>query len=124
MDGSFPRHELAPMWNPRVRRGPRRIRRDGAKSLSGNWLGSRDSNPGSMIQSHVSYRWTTPQHGSSDQSPYSTEALYPSSTHFRQPPQLLEAALDIPLRVNIPLRYRNSTTFWLRVPPLPWRRAK
>ncbi len=27
------------------------------------WLGSRDSNPDSMIQSHVSYRWTTSQPG-------------------------------------------------------------
>ncbi len=26
-----------------------------------NWLGSRDSNPDSMIQSHESCRWTTPQ---------------------------------------------------------------
>lgn len=25
------------------------------------WLGDRDSNPGSMVQSHVSYHWTIPQ---------------------------------------------------------------
>src|SRR5262245_5833397 len=25
------------------------------------WLGGRDSNPDSMVQSHVSYRWTTSQ---------------------------------------------------------------
>ena len=29
----------------------------------GIWLGSRDSNPDSMIQSHVSCHWTTSQHG-------------------------------------------------------------
>ena len=27
------------------------------------WLGGRDSNPDTMVQSHVSYRWTTSQHG-------------------------------------------------------------
>ncbi len=26
-----------------------------------DWLGGRDSNPDSMVQSHVSYRWTTSQ---------------------------------------------------------------
>ena len=26
-----------------------------------NWLGGRDSNPDSMVQSHLSYRWTTSQ---------------------------------------------------------------
>ncbi len=26
-----------------------------------DWLGDRDSNPGSMVQSHVSYHWTIPQ---------------------------------------------------------------
>src|SRR5437899_4877753 len=33
--------------------------------LSGclDWLGGRDSNPDSMVQSHVSYRWTTSQRG-------------------------------------------------------------
>ena len=25
------------------------------------WLGGRDSNPDTMVQSHVSYRWTTSQ---------------------------------------------------------------
>ena len=25
------------------------------------WLGGRDSNPDSMVQSHVSYHWTTSQ---------------------------------------------------------------
>ena len=25
------------------------------------WLGSEDSNPGTVVQSHVSYPWTTPQ---------------------------------------------------------------
>ena len=28
-----------------------------------NWLGSRDSNPNTVVQSHVSCHWTTPQHG-------------------------------------------------------------
>gem|GEM_PF-4452859 len=62
---------------------------DRAKSLCFKWLGSRDSNPGSMIQSHVSYRWTTPQHesdsggpGSSSQSPYSRDRPPVSSTPF------------------------------------------
>ena len=32
----------------------------GKTGLTG-WLGSRDSNPDSMIQSHVSYHWTTSQ---------------------------------------------------------------
>ena len=27
----------------------------------GRWLGGRDSNPDSMVQSHVSCRWTTSQ---------------------------------------------------------------
>ena len=27
----------------------------------GVWLGGRDSNPDTMVQSHVSYRWTTSQ---------------------------------------------------------------
>ena len=27
----------------------------------GEWLGGRDSNPDTMVQSHVSYRWTTSQ---------------------------------------------------------------
>ena len=26
------------------------------------WLGGRDSNPDTMVQSHVSYRWTTSQY--------------------------------------------------------------
>jgi hypothetical protein len=26
-----------------------------------DWLGDRDSNPDSMVQSHVSYRWTISQ---------------------------------------------------------------
>ena len=29
--------------------------------VSGGWLGDRDSNPDSMVQSHVSYRWTISQ---------------------------------------------------------------
>ncbi len=28
-----------------------------------NWLGGRDSNPDTMVQSHVSYRWTTSHQG-------------------------------------------------------------
>ena len=28
-----------------------------------DWLGGRDSNPDTMVQSHVSYRWTTSQSG-------------------------------------------------------------
>jgi hypothetical protein len=28
----------------------------------GNWLGGRDSNPDTVVQSHVSYRWTTSQY--------------------------------------------------------------
>jgi hypothetical protein len=27
-----------------------------------NWLGGRDSNPDNVVQSHVSYRWTTSQY--------------------------------------------------------------
>ena len=27
-----------------------------------NWLGGRDSNPDTVVQSHVSYRWTTSQY--------------------------------------------------------------
>ena len=34
-----------------------------ALSLWKRWLGGRDSNPDSMVQSHVSYRWTTSQQG-------------------------------------------------------------
>src|SRR3989454_8641289 len=30
----------------------------------GDWLGGRDSNPDNVVQSHVSYRWTTSQHQS------------------------------------------------------------
>ncbi len=30
--------------------------------VSANWLGGRDSNPDTMVQSHVSYRWTTSQY--------------------------------------------------------------
>ena len=26
------------------------------------WLGGRDSNPDTVVQSHVSYRWTTSQY--------------------------------------------------------------
>src|SRR5438046_7073054 len=29
-----------------------------------NWLGGRDSNPDTVVQSHVSYRWTTSQYQS------------------------------------------------------------
>src|SRR6267143_324507 len=28
-----------------------------------NWLGEEDSNPCTVVQSHVSYRWTIPQKG-------------------------------------------------------------
>src|SRR5207247_6952850 len=28
---------------------------------TGDWLGGRDSNPDTVVQSHVSYRWTTSQ---------------------------------------------------------------
>ena len=28
------------------------------------WLGGRDSNPDTVVQSHVSYRWTTSQYQS------------------------------------------------------------
>ena len=28
-----------------------------------NWLGGRDLNPDTVVQSHVSYRWTTSQSG-------------------------------------------------------------
>ena len=30
------------------------------------WLGGRDSNPDTVVQSHVSYRWTTSQCGNRD----------------------------------------------------------
>ena len=33
---------------------------------SRGWLGSRDSNPDSTVQSRMSYHWTTPQHGSKE----------------------------------------------------------
>ena len=40
-------------------------RKIGSKSKRGKelgkWLGGRDSNPDTMVQSHVSYRWTTSQ---------------------------------------------------------------
>ena len=29
---------------------------------TGSWLGGRDSNPDTVVQSHVSYRWTTSQY--------------------------------------------------------------
>ena len=32
------------------------------------WLGSRDSNPDTAVQSRVSCRWTTPQNGEEDHS--------------------------------------------------------
>ena len=40
---------------------------DSAKLLKdfavlGIWLGGRDSNPDTVVQSHVSYRWTTSQY--------------------------------------------------------------
>ena len=31
--------------------------------LNNLWLGGRDSNPDTVVQSHVSYRWTTSQSG-------------------------------------------------------------
>src|SRR6187455_2543176 len=31
-------------------------------AMSRTWLGGRDSNPDTMVQSHVSYRWTTSQY--------------------------------------------------------------
>ena len=31
--------------------------------VSEGWLGGRDSNPDTVVQSHVSYRWTTSQYG-------------------------------------------------------------
>src|SRR5262249_49401875 len=37
------------------------------------WLGGRDSNPDTVVQSHVSYRWTTSQYLSG--SPAQTETL-------------------------------------------------
>jgi hypothetical protein len=30
--------------------------------MVGDWLGGRDSNPDNVVQSHVSYRWTTSQY--------------------------------------------------------------
>ena len=30
--------------------------------MSEGWLGGRDSNPDTVVQSHVSYRWTTSQY--------------------------------------------------------------
>src|SRR5712692_6860356 len=30
--------------------------------MNGYWLGGRDSNPDTVVQSHVSYRWTTSQY--------------------------------------------------------------
>ena len=41
------------------------VRPRGTKSLTGmelGWLGGRDSNPDTVVQSHVSYRWTTSQY--------------------------------------------------------------
>ena len=35
-------------------------RREAASEV---WLGGRDSNPDTVVQSHVSYRWTTSQSG-------------------------------------------------------------
>src|SRR6187431_440333 len=32
--------------------------------MSRTWLGGRDSNPDTVVQSHVSYRWTTSQYQS------------------------------------------------------------
>ena len=45
---------------------------------SGTWLGGRDSNPDSMVQSHVSYRWTTAQ--------CRTPILDKSLGEFKRPP--------------------------------------
>ena len=46
----------------------KRTRKTEVKSERGNdledWLGGRDSNPDTVVQSHVSYRWTTSQHQS------------------------------------------------------------
>ena len=42
------------------------------------WLGGRDSNPDSMVQSHVSYRWTTAQ--------CRTPILDKSLGEFKRPP--------------------------------------
>ena len=41
-------------------RGPVSTKTASARG-SKDWLGGRDSNPDSMVQSHVSYRWTTAQ---------------------------------------------------------------
>ena len=42
---------------------PNRPSKTGTKALEDgeleDWLGGRDSNPDTMVQSHVSYRWTT-----------------------------------------------------------------
>ena len=42
------RRDIAP-WPDVIARG------------GGGWLGGRDSNPDTVVQSHVSYRWTTSQ---------------------------------------------------------------
>ena len=34
-----------------------------------NWLGGRDSNPDTVVQSHVSYRWTTSHQRAEAQEP-------------------------------------------------------
>lgn len=36
------------------------------KTENSDWLGSQDSNLDNMIQSHVSYRWTTSQQNKND----------------------------------------------------------
>ena len=35
-------------------------------TIEASWLGGRDSNPDTVVQSHVSYRWTTSQYPVAD----------------------------------------------------------
>ncbi len=54
-----------------------------------NWLGGRDSNPDTVVQSHVSYRWTTSQYLSA-----CDEGVGTSDYSHTVPPRASEAGAD------------------------------
>ena len=49
--------------NARQKRNLKIKRKPAMKKDLADWLGGRDSNPDTVVQSHVSYRWTTSQLG-------------------------------------------------------------
>jgi len=59
---SFKKRRKSPPSDQQKERGETEPNAESENDLE-NWLGGRDSNPDTVVQSHVSYRWTTSQHG-------------------------------------------------------------